>query len=126
MGQEPRTDCKEMTYASRNPTDAAPLEISRIKGIAQDAERLPIDACVGIFTEPDHTLIAFTATDETGHFDLPGLPDGNYRLVIKSAYTGFCPGNAKVQIDRRLKTKKTLSAQMRRADSDTCSYIETK
>ena len=37
MGQEPRTDCKEMTYASRNPTDAAPLEISRIKGIAQDA-----------------------------------------------------------------------------------------
>jgi len=115
-----------MTYASRNPTDAAPLEISRIKGIAQDAERLPIDACVGIFTEPDHTLIAFTATDETGHFDLPGLPDGNYRLVIKSAYTGFCPGNAKVQIDRRLKTKKTLSAQMRRADSDTCSYIETK
>jgi hypothetical protein len=126
IGQEPRTDCKDLTYENHNPTDNAPFQVSRIRGIAQDAQRLPIDACLGIFTEAEHTLIATAGTDDTGHFDLTGIPDGNYRLVVKSSYTGFCPANAKLQIDRRVKTKKTLTVEMRAAGSDTCSWIEMK
>ena len=115
-----------MTYEDRNPRDSSPLQVSRIRGIAQDAQLLPIDACVGVFTEPDHTLIAETESDDVGHFEIAGIPDGNYRLMVKSAYVGFCPANTRLQLDRRAKTKKTLLAKMRPADSDTCSFIELK
>ena len=125
-GQEARTDCKDLGYVNRNPAEYPPLLVSRIKGVALDAQHLPIDACVGIFTEPDRNLIAVAGTDESGHFELTGIPDGKYRLVIKASYTGFCPANIKLEIDRRAKTKKTLTAQMRPASSDTCSWIELK
>jgi hypothetical protein len=126
IGQEPPEVCKDMTYENRNPTETGPFQVSQIRGIAQDAQRLPIDACVGIFTEPEHNLIAVAESDGSGRFELTGIPDGNYRLVVKAIYTGFCPANAKLQIDRRTKTKKPLTAQMRSADSPTCSWIESK
>jgi hypothetical protein len=115
-----------MTYENRNPTETGPFQVSQVRGLAQDSQRLPIDACVGIFTEPDHNLIAVAESDGNGKFELTGIPDGNYRLLVKAIYTGFCPANAKLQIDRRTKTKKTLTAQMRSADSPTCSWIEMK
>jgi len=126
LAQEPRTYCKDLTYENRNPIERESLPVSRVRGVAQDAQRLPIDACVGIFTEPDHNLIAVAETDEAGHFDLTGIPDGNYRLVVKSSYVGFSPANARLQIDRHAKAKRTLTAQMRPAGSDTGSFIELK
>ena len=63
-------------------------------------------------------------TDENGRFELKGIPDGNYRLVIK--YDAFCPANAKARIDRHASTKKTLIAHMRPGGIDTCSYLELK
>lgn len=44
-------------------------------------------ACVGVFTEIDHKLIAATETDNKGHFELKDIPTGDYRLVAK--YEGF-------------------------------------
>jgi hypothetical protein len=125
MAQDGRTDCKDMTYEAGNPADR-PFQVTEIRGTAQDAQGVPIDACVGIFREADHTLIAIVETDDIGHFEFPGIPDGSYRLEVKSVYTGFCPAIAKIQTDRHAKNKKSLVAQMRAAKSDTCSWIEFK
>ena len=78
--------------------------------------------CIGIFTETDHKLIAATETDDNGHFELKGVPGGEYRLVAK--YKSFCPANAEVRIERRSRSKKLLTVQMRLAGLDTCSFVE--
>lgn len=125
MGQDTRPNCTDLTYESHNQIDYGPLRVSQIRGIAQDAQGVLIPgSCIGVFAKTDHKPIAVTETDENGHFELSGIPDGNYRLVIK--YDAFCPANAKVRIDRHVRTKKTLIARMRPSGIDTCSYVELK
>ena len=125
VGQATEITCKDLTYESRNQTDYGPLVVAAIRGVAQDAEGGPIPkACVGVFTETDHKLLAVTQTDDGGKFGLNGIPDGEYRLVAK--YDGFCPANAKLRIERHAKSKKSLTVQMRFAGLDTCSYVEVK
>jgi hypothetical protein len=125
VGEENRRTCKDLSYESRNQTDYGPLQVSKIRGTMQDAQGSPIPkACVAIFTEIDHKLIALTETDRSGYFKLKGIPDGNYRLIAK--YEGFCPANAKVRIERNRRIKKPLSVKMRFAGIDTCSYIELR
>lgn len=125
LGPATEITCKNLTYESRNQTDYGPLRVASIRGIAQDPQGVPIPkACIGAFTETDHKLIAVTQTDDSGKFELKGIPDGEYRLVAK--YEGFCPANAKLRIGRRAKSKKPLTVQMRFAGLDTCSYVELK
>jgi hypothetical protein len=127
LSQEAHSDCKNLAYENRNQIESGPLLVSRIQGNAQDAQSLPItQACAGIFTEPDHMLIAVTQSDETGHFELDGIPDGTYRLLVNPGYGGFCPANAKLKLDHHAKTKKALNAQMRVAGTGACSWIELK
>jgi hypothetical protein len=112
VGWADETACKNLTYESRNQTDYGPLVVTVVRGTVQDAEGGPIPkACVGVFTEADHKLVAFTGTDDRGKFELNGLHDGEYRLVAK--YEGFCPANAKLRIERRAKIKKPLTTSIR-------------
>jgi hypothetical protein len=102
IGQGIRTNCKDLSYEDRNQTDYGPLQISRIRGIAQDAQGGPIPkACAGIFTETDHKLIAVTETDEDGHFELDGIRDGDYRLMVKDRYKVFCPAHAMLRVKQQ-------------------------
>ena len=122
-GEEIGSTCKNLTYESRNQTDYGPLPVAAIRGTAKDAQGIGVPkVCIGIFTETDHKLIAATETDDSGHFELKSVPGGDYRLVAK--YEGFCPANAKVRIERRSRSNKLLTVEMRPAGLDTCSFVE--
>jgi hypothetical protein len=122
--QENASACKDLSYASRNQTDYGPLRVAAVRGIAKDAQGVAIPrACVGVFTEADHKLVASTQTDDSGNFELKDIPAGDYRLVAK--YEGFSPANAKLRVERS-RGKKTLAVQMRPAGLDTSSFVEVK
>jgi hypothetical protein len=68
--------------------------------------------------------VATTQTDNDGQFELNDIPDGAYRLIAK--YQGFSPANAKLRIEQRSQSKKSLTVRMRPAGLDTHSFIELK
>jgi hypothetical protein len=116
--------CKDLRYQDRNQTDYGPLRVAVAEGNAKDPEGVAIPkACVGVFTETDHNLIAAAETDDKGHFELKGIPAGNYRLV--ASYEGFSPANAKLRIEHSRK-KRVLAVQMRPAGLDTTSFVALK
>ena len=77
-------------------------------------------SCVGVFTEVDHKLVAVVSTDQRGRFELKGIPEGTYRLVVK--YEGFSPANAKVRIEHSRRNK-LLTVQMRPTGLDSGSVV---
>ena len=120
-GQRPDTSCREMDYEDRNQVDYGPLKVAALQGIAKDSDGVVVPrVCIGIFTETEHKLIAATQTDSKGHFQLKGVPTGDYRLV--AAYDGFSPANAKLRVER-LSSGKLLAIQMRFAGVDSGSFI---
>jgi hypothetical protein len=114
-----------MTYENRNQIDYGPLRLRAVKGSAKDLDGVSIPkVCVGVFTETEHKLVATAETDEEGLFEIRNLPAGNYRIVAK--YSGFCPANARLQIQPKSRSRKSLKLRMRAAGIDTCSYFELK
>ena len=118
-------NCKEMAYGHENQIDPSPIELRRVEGKVLDPSRTAIPhVCVGIFTEPEHNLIRYSETDETGLFalDLARLPEGEYRFVGQVPY--FCPANALIRNKSRSHHKTTIVVQMNVRGIDTCSYVE--
>jgi len=123
--QEPSEACKNVAYENRNQTDYGPLRIVVVRGIVRDGQRVGIpNACVGVFTESDHKLVVALETDGSGHFEVAGVPKGDYRLVVK--YPGFCPANARVRVQAGTQRAKPLAVHMRPAGIDICSYVDRK
>jgi hypothetical protein len=120
-----RPACNSLSYEDRNQTDYGPLLVAKVRGVAKDAEGVVIPkACIGIFSEVGHKLIATIQTRDSGQFELPGIPDGSYRLVVK--YEGFSPANAKIQIAEHSQSKRSLTVQMRPVGIDARSFVELK
>ena len=123
--EEPGTACKNLSYENSNQTDYGPLHVAAVRGVAKDAQGVLIpEACVGVFTEPGHKLVASTQTDDDGQFELNDIPDGAYRLIAK--YESLSTANAKLRIEQRSQNKKSLTVQMRPTGLDTHSFIELK
>jgi hypothetical protein len=115
----------EMKYVNRNQIDTEPYKINKVYGKAIDKDNVAIpDACIGIFTEEGHELVAQTKTDEKGNFAFNKVPAGKYRLI--AIYNGFCPANTpfkvrKVKLFRRSNRRFIINFMFSRID--TCSYI---
>ena len=123
--EETGTACKSLSYENRNQTDYGPLHVAAVRGVAKDAQGVVIPkACVGVFTEAGHKLVATTQTDDDGQFELNDIPDGAYRLIAK--YEGFSTANVKLRIEQRSHGKKLLTVQMRLSGLDAHSFIELK
>ena len=123
--EETGAACKNLSYEDRNQTDYGPLQVTTVRGVAKDAQGVVIPkACVGVFTETGHKLVATAQTGAGGQFELNHIPNGAYRLIAK--YEGFSTANAKLQIEQRSQSKKSLTVQMRAAGLDTGSFIELK
>jgi hypothetical protein len=55
-----------------------------IKGVAWDtlAKQAVTSATISVLDKKDSSLVTFTMTDNGGHFELRGIPNGDYRLLI--------------------------------------------
>ena len=113
----------DLKYENRNMIDYGPLAFRSIRGIVVDPSGVVVQgATIGVFTDPDHKLVAKTTTDAKGSFALQHISLGRYRLVAH--FEGFCPANVPIRIvtwprggiERRLVVHAVAGA------IDTCSY----
>lgn len=122
--------CKSpIEYGNRNQVDTKRSSVRRISGRviaevgrpAKEAGSLP--ACIGLFTEEGHRLIASVVADEEGRFSLTSIPPGQYRLVVRDPQDVFCVANMPLRVVRWPRGKaKPLVIHMRPSGIDDCSY----
>ena len=123
-GQRPHSTCQGMLYEHYNQVDYT-LRVSSVSGIAKDIEGFEVrGACAGIFTENDKKLVAAKGTTLDGHFEIDGLPNGRYRLVVSGE--GWCAANALIILKNKSRRGKGLVAVMRTRGIDDCSWIELR
>ncbi len=95
--------------------------IHELSNPAKEIELLP--ACLGLFTEKDHRLVASAVAGDDGNFKFGSVPVGNYRLVVRDAYNVFCVANMPLRLVRWPRGRaKSLVIHMRPAGIDDCSY----
>ena len=122
--QESHAGCRAMKYENYNQIDYT-LRVSSVRGSARLPDGFPIwHGCVGIFSEVSEKLVQFSEIDSEGRFEITGLTNGKYRLVI--SLDGFCAANTILILKNKRASKKLLSATMKPRGIDDCSYIELK
>jgi hypothetical protein len=124
-------------YANKNQVNPSPLSISLISGQVIAEVGLPdhtvreigpvTEACLGLFTEKGHKLVASTGVDADGRFTFSDIPPGKYRLVVRA--DPLCVANVPLVLvsgKRQDKKPKQVVIHMRPAGYDTCSYGDYK
>ena len=134
QAQQPVASCKmPVEYENRNQVDPKRSSVSSIAGrviteVGDPAREVgPWPACLGLFTENDHRLVASAVADEEGHFKFSSVPTGSYRLVVRDPQNVFCAANMPLRVVRSLRGKaKSLVIHMRPSGIDDCSYGDFK
>jgi hypothetical protein len=122
---------KPLEYENHNQIDPASLSVRLIAGhvIAQDGGVVP-NACLGLFTERDHRLVANMVADDDGNFRLRGIPSGRYRLVVRDEYGGFCTANARINVvdwpRGGIRKRRQIIVHLRTSAIDVCSHADYK
>lgn len=110
-------------YENHNQTDYGPLIVQEVKGTITDPQQGAVSkACVGIFTESDHKLVAATESGADGTFFLGSIPPGRYRLVVKA--DPLCAANVPLEVVKHQRKTKVLRVHMKPRGLDSCSYGE--
>ncbi len=123
-GQQPPSTCQNMPYEHHNQVDYT-LRVSSVVGVAKDVQGFEVKgACVGIFTENGQKLLAAKETSVDGRFEIEGLPNGRYRLVVTTRV--LCAANAAIILKNKSRRGKSLVAVMKPSGIDACSWIELK
>lgn len=117
-------------YVNRNMVDYGPIVVTRINGrvLMEQTDGTILDAipaCIALFTEKGHRLVARSEAGDNGYFKLKRVSYGNYRLVVRDPQGVFCPANVKVRIAKRRRSSRRLAVHMRAAGIDTCSFVDT-
>jgi hypothetical protein len=128
--------CKQgVVYENHNQSDPNPLSVRSLTGrvIAEAGDEAreigPVPgACLGLFTEEKHRLIAIVNADQEGEFQFSKVPKGRYRLVVRVG--SLCTANVPLRItgERRGKVigNQQLVIHMRPGGVDRCSYGDYK
>ena len=84
---------------------AAAQKNGSIKGIAFDTltKQAVTSATVSVMDKKDSSLVSFTMTDNGGRFELRGIPNGDYRLLI--THVNYHNSNTFFTIDDNNKNK---------------------
>jgi len=94
-------------YTDTNKKKKKTFRLSAIKGvtihyaaenIGPDPENYYKGACLGLYTEKEHKLVASTFSGKNGIFDFENIPDGNYRLIITTGFTNAA--NIPIQLEK--------------------------
>lgn len=109
------------TYENHNQTDYGSLIVQEVKGTVLDPHQSPIrGACVGIFTENEHRLVATIESGEDGGFRLSKAPPGHYRLVVSAR--PLCVANVPLLVVKRHSKRQQIQVHMKPHGLDSCSY----
>jgi hypothetical protein len=126
--------CKSrIEYGNRNQVDPKRSNVRRLSGrviseVGDPAREIgPVPACLGLFTEKDHRLVATAVADEKGRFKFKSVASGRYRLVVRDPQNAFCLANMPLRIVAWPRsTTKSLVIHMRPSGIDDCSYGDFK
>lgn len=110
-------------YENHNQTDYGSLTVQHVKGTVTDPDQGAVpNACVGIFTEKGHNLLAATRSDAKGMFSLQSVAPGRYRLIIKA--DPLCAANVLLHVVKRRNRSQVLRVHMKPRGLDSCSYVD--
>ena len=131
--QQPLSCKSPIEYGNRNQIEPKRSSVRRLAGrvimeVGNPAKELdPLPACLGLFTEKDHRLVASAVADEEGRFKFSSVPAGRYRLVVRDPQNAFCVANMPLRVVRWPRGKTTpLVIHMRFPGMDDCSYGDFK
>ncbi len=130
--QQSASSCpKPLEYENRNQIDPPTLSVRAVSGrvINQDGFAVP-NACLGLFAERDHRLVASIPADKAGNFTFRNIPSGRYRLVVRDEYGGFCAANAKINVVSwprgGIPKQRQIVVHLRPSAIDVCSHGDYK
>lgn len=120
-----KVGCKDSaTYENRNQVDPSLLTVTKLSGVAEDKDKVPIpDVCLGLFTGKEHKLVAQASTNADGYFRFGPVSPGHYRLVAR--YGTFCSSNTTIRVVSNAPKNKgavRIVLHMMPAGTDLCSY----
>ena len=126
--------CKPpIEYGNRNQVDPTRSTIRGLSGrviseVGRPAKEIgPVPACLGLFTEKDHRLVASAVADQEGRFRLGVVRSGRFRLVVRDPLNSFCLANMPLHVVKWQRRKMNpLVIHMRPAGIDDCSYGDFK
>jgi hypothetical protein len=132
--QQQDSSCKSpIEYDNRNQVDPKRSSVRGISGrviaeVGRPAKEIgSVPACLGLFTEKDHRLVASVAADEEGRFKFNSVPPGKYRLIVRDSQNSFCVANLPLRVVRWQRGQtKPLVIHMRLPWIDDCSYGDFK
>jgi hypothetical protein len=118
-----KDDCTRVEHQNHNMIDYVPLVVPSILGVAHDKSKVAVpDVCILLFTDDAvHNRVGMTTTDKDGNYELPGIPDGKYRLV--AALDPFCAANVPVVVKHKTR-KRPVAIVLQPRGLDSCSYGE--
>jgi hypothetical protein len=147
LAQQESHQCESsIEYGNKNQIDPKPQSVRVVSGRvfdevgdvgaptnnpARELGAIP-EACLGLFTEKGHRLVASVVADVEGRFKFKSVPPGKYRLVVRDPQNLLCVVNMplrvvgwpRVGIFKRKST--TILVHMRAEGIDDCSYAEVK
>jgi hypothetical protein len=114
-------------YENHNQTDYGPLKVHEVRGssliqVGSQAQQGASGACLVLFTEEDHKVVASVVADVGGHFEVRDVAPGRYRLVARAE--GLCTANIPLEVVTSSRRKQEIVVHFRPAGLDTCSYGE--
>ena len=93
VAQQLTFECESpATYENVNRKESKGLTIPVIEGhvMIYAGENIPsgsnikvVGACLAVFTEKEHRLVAQTISDENGNFTFTAISSGRYRLIVR-------------------------------------------
>ena len=121
-------------YTDCNKTDPPSLAIRVVTGRVveetgdPEKKARPINgACISLFTEKDHKLVASIIADDKGHFIFDAIKPGLYRLVVRDPQNTSSAANRRVQVYPRgqgpVPKSLGLVAHLRLAGTGDCGTI---
>ena len=129
--KESTSQCSTV-YENHNQIDYGPLKVGLIEGtsVIQLAPPLkgaptepgPPGACLVLFTEKDHKVVASVKADSEGRFELRVVPPARYRLVARAE--GLCTANIPLEVVKSSSRKAEIVVYFRPTGIDICSTAE--
>lgn len=120
------TDCPR-NYEDNGLATLGPLKIVEVRGttaieVGSVKRAKAPGACVSLFSEQGHRLVAEAKADSDGRFELKDIAPGRYRLVARARM--FCTANIPILVVKSTAARTQLLVKFRPTGIDVCSAGE--